>query len=207
MAAIDKLYLTFPEYLELKKLLENQPITDFMKSKGHNYPLINELWTDYWPDWEKNPDKEHPIMQPSPVMWVWLVQNCKIKSVLEQFDYKTDSKKILDGTHIWLNYKRKPCKKVKVFYKGYCKPTHIHNKNKYFWLECLTPGILFYSSDHIWRDYDEGWSGGSGFCSSCTIKFKSVKAIIKHLLKASEASLTFKITSRYINDQIIVKTY
>lgn len=206
MAALDKLYLNYTEYQELKELLENQPITDFMKSKGHDYPLVNELWVDYWPNWELSPEEVHPVMHPSPVMWIWLVQNCKMESVLKQVDYKTDKESILNGTHPWLTYKRKPCKKVKVFGK-YNTPIHVHNKNKKFWVECKDWKVMLYEPEHIWRETDEGWSGNTGWCSTFSCKFKSIKAIVKYLLKSAPAGLTFEVSSRYTNKDCIIKTY
>lgn len=206
MAAIDKLYLNYTEYQELKEILENQPITDFMKSKGHDYPLVKELWVDYWPNWEQSPEEVHPVMYPSPVMWIWLVKNCKIKSVLEQVDYKTDKEAILNGAHPWLTYKRKPCKKV-VACNKYNTPAHIHNKNKKFWIECENLDVIFYDSDYVWRSDDEGWSERDGWCSTFCTHFKSVKAIIKHLLKSAPANLTFEVTSRCEGDHFIIKTY
>lgn len=206
MAALDKLYLNYTEYQELKEILENQPITDFMKSKGHNYPLVKELWVDYWSNWEQSPEEVHPVMYPSPVMWIWLVENCKIKSVLEQVEYKTDKEAILNGTHPWLTYKRKPCKKV-VAYNKYNTPIHIHNKNKTWHISCKNWLCMFYTSDKKWRLDDEGWSGGDGWTSTHCMKFKSVKAIIKHLLKSAPADLTFEVTSRWRGDDFIIKTY
>lgn len=206
MAAIDKLYLNYTEFQELKQLLENQPITDFMKAKGHNYPLINELWVDYWPNWKQTPEEVHPVMHPSPVMWIWLVQNCKMESVIKQSEYKTDREEILNGTHPWLTYKRKPCKKVRVF--GRCNtPVHVHNKNKMFWIECTDHTIMLCEPEHIWREREEGWSGGDGWWSTFSCKFKSIKAIVRHLLKSAPAGLTFEVSSRYTDKDCIIKTY
>jgi len=198
MAGIDKTYTSdYKEYKKFKDWADKQIITFFDGCKQR----VGD-WVWYYE--EKNfSNGEIPIMNTPTWLDIYLIQNCKIKFVLDRMKevYDKDTYKVFQKVDLTA----KPPKKFKqnrkiVIRKNNRTKFLIHNKpygkKMKWWLQC--------NDDYWYNDETNTWTHSNNFYphNTNTAYITSIKALIRHLRKQYlPKGISFTIIGRYIGEE------
>lgn len=198
MAGIDKTYTdSFEEYKKFKDWADNQFLTFF---DGHKVHIGSWVW-----NWTKEDfyGRELPIMNTPTWLDIYLIQNCKIKFVLDRMKdvYGKDSYKEFKTVDLTAKPSEEFKQNRKVIIKN-CNTTKfpIHNtpygKSKYWWLQC--------DDDFWYNDETKRWVSSSFYYphNTNTSHIPSIKALVRHLRKQYlPKGITFILSGRYIGEE------
>lgn len=201
MAGIDKTYTdSYEEYKEFKDWADKQELTFF---NGYKVCIGNWVWDYEKEDFE---DGEIPIMNTPTWLDIYLIQNCKIKFVLNRLKsvYGKDSyKKFMTVDLTAFPPKEfQQNRKIVITRSKYTKfPLH---KKPYGRMKCwwLQSNDMFGYNDETktWVSPDVYYPNNTN-----TAHISSIKAIIRHLRKQYlPKGISFTISGRYIGEEYLV---
>lgn len=204
MAGIDKTYTnSYEEYIKFKNWADMQFLTFF---DGYKVCIGDWVW-----DWTKEnfDGRELPIMNTPTWLDIYLIQNCKIKFVLDRMKdvYGKDSYKKFKI----VNLSDKPSEEFqqnrKIVIKN-CNTTKfpIHNKpygkSKWWWIQC---------NDYFsYNDETKRWVSSNSYYhhNTNTAHITSIKSLVRHLRKQYlPKDITFTVSGKYMGEeyQILIK--
>jgi hypothetical protein len=201
MAAIDKTYTdSYKDYKEFKDWADTQNITFY---DGLTENIGKYVWKY---DEEDFASGEIPIMN-SP-MWldVYIIQNCKIKFVLDRLlyvygektfeEYKTIDLTAKPSGELQQNRKIIITKNKRTIFKLHNKPFNVNGKKQKWALQCF--GDFWFNDDtDKWVSFSTPYPWYTN-----TAYVKSIKSLIRHLRKQYlPKGITFRITGRYIGEE------
>ena len=201
MAGIDKTYTdSYKDYKEFKDWADAQTLTFF---NGHKVCIGDWVW-DY--EEEDFDGGEIPIMNTPTWLDIYLVQNCKVKFVLDRMEevYGRDSCK----EYLSVDLTAGPPKE---FQKNR-KISVVRNKNtefplhtkpyggiKYWWLQC-NDNFRYNSETNTWISPDSNYPWDTN-----TAHVTSVKALVRHLRKQYlPKGITFRLSGVYVGEEYSV---
>jgi hypothetical protein len=198
MAGIDKTYTnSYKDYKEFKDWADKQFLTFF---DGYKVCIGNWVWNYTEEDFD---GRELPIMNTPTWLDIYLIQNCKIKFVLDRMKdvYGKNSYKEFKTVNLTAKPSEEFQQNRKIIIKN-CNTTKfpIHNtpygKSKYWWLQC---------DDSFWyNDETKTWTNSDFYYphNTNTAHILSIKSLIRHLRKQYlPKGVTFTISGRYIGEE------
>ena len=193
MAGIDKTYTnSYKDYKEFKDWADKQFLTFF---DGYKVCIGNWVWNYTEEDFD---GRELPIMNTPTWLDIYLIQNCKIKFVLDRMKdvYGKNSYKEFKTVNLTAKPSEEFQQNRKIIIKN-CNTTKfpIHNtpygKSKYWWLQC---------DDSFWyNDETKTWTNSDFYYphNTNTAHILSIKSLIRHLRKQYlPKGVTFTISGR-----------
>lgn len=205
MASIDKTYTnSYNEYKEFKDWAEDKKVKFFDGSI--------EFIKDYIFYYEESDfiGKDIPIMNSQTWMDCYLIQNCKIKFILDRMKYvysKRYYNELMFKKFIEIPSEFKKNRKVtikrtnKTLFPIHNKP-YGYNNRKNWWLQCEV-GFYYNSQTKVWANHEQLYPTDTN-----TAHIGSLKAIIRHLRKQYLPSgIKFYMIGSYVGEQyeLIIK--
>lgn len=187
MAGIDKLYLTYPDYLEFKKWCEEQPP---IKDKyGRESKLIDYIW-----DMDEYIDV-HPVCSLPMYLDAYVIRNCPLEAVQEQekahYNYCYNKTQFVcegmyDQIKAGLAY-TSPARENVVWGKHFSCIKHPRRRTEKpakgkLHVEVLEPDDLWYHTGTDTWDYYDEFVDTDGWCTSMTT-VSSMQALKRKILK------------------------